>query len=112
MSKKIVGIDLGTGRSAVAVMEGGKPVIIVNSEGGRTTPSIVGFNGTEKKVGEAAKRQAITNAKNTVSSIKRFMGETYEQVEEEIKRSTFNVKKNSNNIPCVDIEGKLYQRRA
>ena len=108
MSKKIIGIDLGTGRSAVAVMEGGKPVIIVNSEGGRTTPSVVGFNGKDKKVGDAAKRQAITNAKNTVSSIKRFMGETYEQVTEEIKRSSFDVKKNSNNVPCVDIEGKLY----
>ena len=108
MSKKIIGIDLGTGNSAVAVMEGGKPVIIVNSEGGRTTPSIVGFVDNNKKVGNAAKRQAITNAKNTVSSIKRFMGETYEQVEEEIKRSSFNVKKNSNNVPCVDIEGKLY----
>lgn len=108
MSKKIVGIDLGTGNSAIAVMEGGNPVIIVNTEGNRTTPSVVGFSGDSKKVGNAAKRQAITNAKNTVSSIKRFMGETYEQVEEEIKRSTFNVKKNSNNVPCVDIEGKLY----
>ncbi len=108
MSKKIIGIDLGTGRSAVAVMEGGKPVIIVNSEGGRTTPSVVGFNGKDKKVGDAAKRQAITNAKNTVSSIKRFMGETYEQVTEEIKRSSFDVKKNANNVPCVDVNGKLY----
>jgi molecular chaperone DnaK len=108
MSKKIIGIDLGTGNSAVAVMEGGKPVIIVNSEGGRTTPSVVGFTDDSKKVGNAAKRQAITNAKNTVSSIKRFMGETYDQVTEEIKRSSFDVKKNSNNVPCVDINGKLY----
>lgn len=108
MSKKIIGIDLGTGNSAVAVMEGGKPVIIVNSEGGRTTPSVVGFTDGSKKVGNAAKRQAITNAKNTVSSIKRFMGETYEQVTEEIKRSSFDVKKNTNNVPCVDINGKLY----
>ena len=72
MSKKIVGIDLGTGNSAIAVMEGGNPVIIVNTEGNRTTPSVVGFSGDSKKVGNAAKRQAITNAKNTVSSIKRF----------------------------------------
>ena len=106
---KVIGIDLGTGNSCVAVMEGGKPTIIVNNEGGRTTPSVVGFlpNG-ERKVGSAAKRQAITNAKRTVSSIKRYMGEKYDNVTEEIKRSTFNVVEGTNGIPMVDIDGKKY----
>lgn len=106
---KVIGIDLGTGNSCVAVMEGGKPTIIVNNEGGRTTPSVVGFlpNG-ERKVGSAAKRQAITNAKRTVSSIKRYMGEKYNDVTEEIKRSTFNVVEGANGIPMVDIDGKKY----
>ena len=106
---KIIGIDLGTTNSCVAVMEGNEPVVIPNSEGRRTTPSVVGFidNG-ERKVGDPAKRQAITNPKNTVFSIKRFMGETWDQVQTEIKRVPFKVAKGDNNTPRVDITGKLY----
>ncbi|MEI7490197.1 MAG: molecular chaperone DnaK [Bacteroidota bacterium] len=106
---KIIGIDLGTTNSCVAVMEGNEPVVIANSEGRRTTPSIVAFtdNG-ERKVGDPAKRQAITNPTNTVSSIKRFMGETYDQVQVEIKRVPYKVAKGDNNTPRVDINGKLY----
>ncbi|MCX6285269.1 MAG: Hsp70 family protein, partial [Bacteroidetes bacterium] len=94
---KIIGIDLGTTNSCVAVMEGNEPVVIANSEGRRTTPSIVAFtdNG-ERKVGDPAKRQAITNPTNTVSSIKRFMGETYDQVQVEIKRVPYKVAKGEN----------------
>ena len=106
---KIIGIDLGTTNSCVAVMEGGQPTVIVNSEGNRTTPSVVGFTSDEeKKVGNAAKRQAVTNPTNTVSSIKRFMGETYEQVTEEVSRVSYKVEKGSNGVPRVDINGKLY----
>jgi molecular chaperone DnaK len=106
---KIIGIDLGTTNSCVAVMEGNEPVVIANSEGRRTTPSIVAFteNG-ERKVGEPAKRQSITNPHNTVSSIKRFMGETYDQVQKEIKRVPYKVDKGDNNTPRVNINGKLY----
>jgi molecular chaperone DnaK len=106
---KIIGIDLGTTNSCVAVMEGNEPVVIPNSEGKRTTPSIVAFveNG-ERKVGDPAKRQAITNAKKTVYSIKRFMGETYDKVTKEIKRVTYNVVKGDNNTPRVKIEDRLY----
>jgi len=106
---KIIGIDLGTTNSCVAVMEGNEPVVIPNSEGRRTTPSVVGFtdNG-ERKVGDPAKRQAITNPKNTVFSIKRFMGETWDQVQTEIKRVPYHVAKGENNTPRVDITGKLY----
>jgi molecular chaperone DnaK len=106
---KIIGIDLGTTNSCVAVMEGNEPVVIPNSEGRRTTPSVVGFtdNG-ERKVGDPAKRQAITNPKNTVFSIKRFMGETWDQVQMEIKRVPYHVAKGENNTPRVDITGKLY----
>lgn len=109
MTNKIIGIDLGTGRSAVAVMEGGKPTIIVNNEGERTTPSIVGYmeNG-ERKVGNSAKRQAVTNPKRTVSSIKRYMGEKYDEVKEEIKRSSFEVVKGANDMPKVKIDDKEY----
>ena len=106
---KIIGIDLGTTNSCVAVMEGNEPVVIPNSEGRRTTPSVVGFTETgERKVGDPAKRQAITNPKNTVFSIKRFMGETWDQVQKEIKRVPFKVSKGENNTPRVDISGKLY----
>ena len=106
---KIIGIDLGTTNSCVAVMEGNEPVVIPNSEGHRTTPSIVAFtSGGERKVGEAAKRQAITNPRNTVFSIKRFMGETYDQVGKEIKRVPYTVVKGPNNTPRVDIEGRQY----
>ena len=99
---KIIGIDLGTTNSCVAVMEGSEPVVIPNSEGRRTTPSIVAFtdNG-ERKVGDPAKRQAITNPKNTVYSIKRFMGETYDQVKKEIERVPYDVVKGENNTPRV-----------
>ena len=106
---KIIGIDLGTTNSCVAVMEGNEPVVIANSEGRRTTPSIVAFtdNG-ERKVGDPAKRQAITNPRNTVFSIKRFMGETFDQVQVETKRVPYKVVKGENNTPRVDINGKLY----
>jgi len=106
---KIIGIDLGTTNSCVAVMEGNEPVVIANSEGRRTTPSIVAFteNG-ERKVGDPAKRQSITNPHNTVFSIKRFMGETYDQVEKEIKRVPYHVDHGDNNTPRVNINGKLY----
>ncbi len=106
---KIIGIDLGTTNSCVAVMEGNEPVVIANSEGHRTTPSIVGFleNG-ERKVGDPAKRQAITNPHNTVYSIKRFMGETYDRVTNEISTVPYKVVKGDNNTPRVDIQGRLY----
>ena len=105
---KIIGLDLGTGNLCLAVYEGGKPVVIVNNEGKRTTPSMVGFgeNG-ERKIGEPAKRQAVTNPKSTVYSIKRFMGETYEQVSEEIKRVTYDVV-NEGGYPRVKIGDRLY----
>ena len=106
---KIIGIDLGTTNSCVAVMEGSEPVVIQNSEGHRTTPSIVAFtdNG-ERKVGEPAKRQAITNPLRTVYSIKRFMGETYDKMQSEIGRVPYKVVKGPNNTPRIDIDGKLY----
>ena len=106
---KIIGIDLGTTNSCVSVMEGNEPVVIPNSEGRRTTPSVVGFteNG-ERKVGDPAKRQAITNPRNTVFSIKRFMGETWDQVQTEINRVPYQVARGDNNTPRVDISGKLY----
>ncbi len=106
---KIIGIDLGTTNSCVAVMEGNEPVVIPNSEGKRTTPSIVAFveNG-ERKVGDPAKRQAITNATKTVYSIKRFMGETYDKLNAEIKRVTYNVERGDNNTPRVKIDNRLY----
>jgi molecular chaperone DnaK len=106
---KIIGIDLGTTNSCVSVMEGNEPVVIPNSEGKRTTPSIVAFieNG-ERKVGDPAKRQAITNPKKTISSIKRFMGETYDKVEKEINRTSFKVVKGENNTPRVKIDDRQY----
>ncbi len=106
---KIIGIDLGTTNSCVAVMEGNEPAVIINSEGKRTTPSIVAFtdNG-ERKVGDPAKRQAITNPQNTIFSIKRFMGETYDQVTNEVKRVPYKVVKGDNNTPRIDISGRLY----
>ena len=106
---KIIGIDLGTTNSCVAVMEGNEPVVIPNSEGHRTTPSVVAFtdNG-ERKVGEPAKRQAITNPLKTIYSIKRFMGETYDKMVNEIGRVPYQVVKGPNNTPRIDIDGKLY----
>jgi molecular chaperone DnaK len=108
-ARKIIGIDLGTTNSCVSVMEGNEPVVIPNNEGKRTTPSVVAFveNG-ERKVGDPAKRQAITNPHNTVSSIKTFMGETYEQVQKEIGRVPYKVVRGDNNTPRVDINGQLY----
>ena len=106
---KIIGIDLGTTNSCVSVLEGNEPVVIPNNEGKRTTPSIVAFveNG-ERKVGDPAKRQAITNPKNTIYSIKTFMGESFEQVQKEISRVPYEVKKGDNNTPRVEINGQLY----
>ena len=106
---KIIGIDLGTTNSCVSVMENGEPVVIANSEGKRTTPSVVGFvDGGERKIGDPAKRQAITNPLKTVFSIKRFMGETYDRVGKEISRVPYKVVKGDNNTPRVDIDGRLY----
>ncbi len=106
---KIIGIDLGTTNSCVSVFEGNEPVVIANSEGKRTTPSIVAFmKDGERKVGDPAKRQAITNPKNTIFSIKRFMGETYDQVQKEISRMPYQVDRGDNNTPRVNIEGRLY----
>lgn len=106
---KIIGIDLGTTNSCVAVMEGNEPVVIPNSEGKRTTPSIVAFvEGGERKVGDPAKRQAITNPTKTIYSIKRFMGSSFSEVEKEVSRVPYNVVKGDNNTPRVDIDGRMY----
>ena len=106
---KIIGIDLGTTNSCVAVMEGNKPTVIINNEGQRTTPSVVAFtDGGERKIGNPAKRQAITNPHKTVFSIKRFMGETYDQVTKEVERVPYKVVRGENNTPRVDIDGRLY----
>jgi molecular chaperone DnaK len=106
---KIIGIDLGTTNSCVSVMEGNEPIVITNNEGKRTTPSVIGFvDGGERKVGDPAKRQAITNPVKTVSSIKRFMGETYDRLAKEVARVPFKVVKGDNNVPRVDIDGRLY----
>ncbi len=106
---KIIGIDLGTTNSCVAVMEGNEPVVIANSEGKRTTPSVVAFiDGGERKVGDPAKRQAVTNPHKTVYSIKRFMGETYDRLSKEIDRVPYEVKRGDNNTPRVNIDGRLY----
>lgn len=106
---KIIGIDLGTTNSCVAVMEGNEPAVIINSEGKRTTPSVVAFteNG-ERKIGDPAKRQAITNPNKTIFSIKRFMGEPYDRVQKEISRMPYKVSKGDNGTARVDIDGRLY----
>src|SRR5688500_7731818 len=106
---KIIGIDLGTTNSCVAVIEGNEPVVIANDEGRRTTPSIVAFldNG-ERKVGDPAKRQAITNAKRTVYSIKRFMGHRFSEVKPEAGRVTYEVKAGPNDSVRVNIDGREY----
>jgi len=106
---KIIGIDLGTTNSCVSVMEGNEPVVIANDEGKRTTPSVVAFlkNG-ERKVGDPAKRQAITNPVNTIMSIKRFMGRRFDEIAEEMKQSSYKIVKGDNNTPRVDIDGRLY----
>ncbi len=106
---KIIGIDLGTTNSCVAVMEGNEPVVIPNEEGKRTTPSVVAFlDDGERKVGDPAKRQAVINPQRTVFSIKRFMGRTYDEVQEEIKRVPYKVVRGDNNTPRVEIDGRLY----
>ena len=106
---KIIGIDLGTTNSCVAVMEGNEPTVIINNEGQRTTPSVVAFtDGGERKIGNPAKRQAITNPHKTIFSIKRFMGEKYDQVASDIARVPYKVVKGDNNTPRVDIDGRLY----
>ncbi|HEY9489950.1 MAG TPA: Hsp70 family protein, partial [Chryseosolibacter sp.] len=108
---KIIGIDLGTTNSCVAVMEGSEPVVIANSEGRRTTPSIVAFlddGKGERKVGDPAKRQAITNPKNTVSSIKRFMGKKYDDVSEEMKMVSYQVERGNNDTVRIRIGDRLY----
>ncbi len=106
---KIIGIDLGTTNSCVSVMEGSEPTVIINSEGKRTTPSVVAFTqGGERKIGDPAKRQAITNPTKTIYSIKRFMGETFDRVQTEIARVPYKVVRGDNNTPRIDIDGKLY----
>src|SRR3954467_2337325 len=109
MADKVIGIDLGTTNSVVAVMEGGDPVVIPNSEGGRTTPSVVGFTKDgERLVGQIAKRQAVTNPQNTVFSIKRFMGRKMSEVAEETKRVPYKVVAGSNDVAMVEVQGKRY----
>ncbi len=109
MADKVIGIDLGTTNSVVAVMEGGDPVVIPNAEGGRTTPSVVGFSKDgERLVGQIAKRQAVTNPQNTVFSIKRFMGRKMPEVSEELKRVPYAVKSGANDVASVEIQGKRY----
>src|SRR5262245_6004824 len=106
---KIIGIDLGTTNSCVAVMEGGEPVVIPNAEGARTTPSVVAFTKTgERLVGQVAKRQAVTNPKNTIYSIKRFMGRQFSEVAEEAKNVPYTVKAGSSGEAVIEVEGKTY----
>ncbi|MFL5577766.1 MAG: molecular chaperone DnaK [Gemmatimonadaceae bacterium] len=109
MADKVIGIDLGTTNSVVAVMEGGDPVVIPNAEGGRTTPSVVGFSKDgERLVGQIAKRQAVTNPQNTVFSIKRFMGRRMSEVQDEIKRVPYKVMPGQNDLAVVEVQGKRY----
>src|SRR5213596_1082557 len=109
MAEKIIGIDLGTTNSVVAVMEGGDPVVIPNAEGGRLTPSVVGFTKDgERLVGQVAKRQAVTNPQNTVFSIKRFVGRRISEVSEEVKRVPYKVVTGPNELVAVDVQGKRY----
>src|ERR1700716_705707 len=109
MADKVIGIDLGTTNSVVAVMEGGDPVVIPNAEGGRTTPSVVGFTKDgERLVGQIAKRQAVTNPQNTVFSIKRFMGRKISEVTEEIKRVPYKVVAGPNDVAMIEVQGKRY----
>ncbi|HBZ34139.1 MAG TPA: molecular chaperone DnaK, partial [Bacteroidales bacterium] len=106
---KIIGIDLGTTNSCVAVLEGKEPLVIANNEGKRTTPSVIGFvDGGERKVGDPAKRQAITNPTKTIFSIKRFMGERFSALSSEIARVPYKVVRGDNDTPRVEIDGRLY----
>ena len=112
MADKVIGIDLGTTNSVVSVMEGGDPVVIPNAEGGRTTPSVVGFSKDgERLVGQIAKRQAVTNPQNTVFSIKRFMGRKMPEVTDETKRVPYAVKSGTNDLAAVEVQGKRYTDR-
>src|ERR1700710_1866623 len=106
---KVIGIHLGTTNSCVCVLEGGKPVVIPNAEGNRTTPSVVGFtkNG-ERLVGQVAKRQSVTNPQNTVFSIKRFMGRKMSEVQDETKRDPYKVAGGQNDVATVEVQGKKY----
>src|SRR5438876_7922612 len=108
MAGKVIGIDLGTTNSVVAVMEGGEPAVIVNQEGARTTPSVVGFSKEDRLVGQVAKRQAVTNPENTVFSIKRFMGRKHGEVSQEIARVPYQVVKTDNNDVWMEVRGKKY----
>src|SRR5216117_2822352 len=109
MADKVIGIDLGTTNSVVAVMEGGDPVVIPNAEGGRTTPSVVGFTKDgERLVGQVAKRQAVTNPQNTVFSIKRFMGRRISEVQAKIKRVPYKVVSGPNDLAVVEVQGKRF----
>ena len=105
---KIIGIDLGTTNSCVAVMDGNEPVVIANSEGDRTTPSVVGFKGDDRLVGKPAKNQMVTNPEKTIYSIKRFMGRKFHEVSEEIKMVPYKVVAGPNDEIRIDIDGKLY----
>src|SRR5258705_11041073 len=111
MASKIIGIDLGTTNSVVAVMEGGDPVVIPNAEGGRTTPSVVAFTKDgERLVGQVAKRQAVTNPKRTIFSIKRFMGRRLNEIGEEVKRVPYEVVQGPNGLAAVKTDGQMYTR--
>ncbi len=106
---QVIGVDLGTTNSVVAVMEGGKPVVIPNQEGNRTTASVVAFaNNGERLVGQVAKRQAVTNPENTISSVKRFMGRRYDEVGEEMKTVPYKVEKGENDTARIEVEGKMH----
>src|ERR687895_2666395 len=108
-SKKVIGIDLGTTSSVVAVMEGGQPTVLVNQEGSRITPSVVAFTKDgERLVGQVAKRQAVTNPKQTIFSIKRFMGRRMNEIQEEIKRVPYRVIDGPNGLAALEIAGKRY----
>ena len=107
MSEKIIGIDLGTTNSVVAIIEGGQPTVIINEEGDRTTPSIVGFKDGNRLVGKAAKNQSVTNPKNTIYSIKRFMGQRWAECGNEPSKVPYVVS-NSDGIPKVNVDGSLY----
>jgi molecular chaperone DnaK len=108
MKDVIIGIDLGTTNSAVAIVEGGEPVVITNAEGKRTTPSVVGFSGSDRKVGDPAKRQAVTNPTKTVYSIKRFIGKDFSNCSDEITRVPYKVVKTGNNVPAVQIDDRKF----
>ena len=109
MAEKVIGIDLGTTNSVVSVLEGGDPVVIPNAEGGRTTPSVVGFTKDgERLVGQIAKRQAVTNPTNTIFSIKRFMGRKVSETQAEAKRVPYTVAAGTNDLAAVEVAGKRY----